>query len=242
LDEERANKDKGQLTVTIPTPSLPVSTGSAFTTTRGASGLRPFIVGTLPEVLEKEPNDDYRKAQPLEQSCVVNGRLEKPGDVDCFSIKLDEGADTRRLDGRQPHARLADGRHPANRLREWHRPRREQRLPRPRPAGNTHGYRGRNLHRPHLRLSRGADGTIGFAGAETFIYRLTVTTGPFVEHAFPLAVAREKPGEVELIGWNIADAVRKVTVPAVEGGARHGVSREGGEHRDGAPRTATRPS
>jgi len=30
-------------------------------------------------VLEKEPNDDYRKAQPLEQSCVVNGRLEKTG-------------------------------------------------------------------------------------------------------------------------------------------------------------------
>src|SRR5581483_10130568 len=40
---------------------------------------------------EKEPNDDYRHAQPLDKSCVVNGRLEKTGDVDCFAIHLTRG-------------------------------------------------------------------------------------------------------------------------------------------------------
>src|SRR5205823_5707083 len=58
---------------------------------QGASSLRPFIVGTLPEVVEQEPNDDPRKPQVLPGSCVVNGRLEKPGDVDGFAIKLLKG-------------------------------------------------------------------------------------------------------------------------------------------------------
>ena len=58
------------------------------------------------------------------------------------------------------------------------------------------------------------DSSIRFAGADTFIYRLTLTTGPFAEYAFPLAVPRSGPGQVELIGWNIPDSAKKVAVTA----------------------------
>jgi len=125
-----------------------------------------------------------------------------------------------------------------NRLREWHRPRREQRLPRPRPAGNTHGYRdGTYIVRTYA-FPAVPDGTIGFAGAETFIYRLTVTTGPLVEACVsPRRGAREAGrGRVD----RLEHCRRRSQGHGSRRGrgARHGVSREGGEHRDGAPRTA----
>ena len=37
----------------------------------GGGNLRPFIVGTLPEVAEKEPNDAPAQAQPLKGPGVV---------------------------------------------------------------------------------------------------------------------------------------------------------------------------
>ena len=44
----------------------------------GASALRPFVIGTLPEVTEKEPNDDFKKPHVLDGSFVVNGKLDAP--------------------------------------------------------------------------------------------------------------------------------------------------------------------
>jgi hypothetical protein len=70
--------------------------------------------------------------------------------------------------------------------------------------------------------------TIGFAGGEDFVYRLTVTAGPFVEHAFPMAVpappqgSGESPGDgvaaVELRGWNIPDSARSCKCAAAPPG------------------------
>src|SRR4029079_2714160 len=57
----------------------------------GASGLRPLFIGTLPEVMEKEPNDEPKTAQLLNQSSVVNGKLSRSGDVDCFAVALKKG-------------------------------------------------------------------------------------------------------------------------------------------------------
>ena len=58
----------------------------------GASPLRPFVIGTLAEVIEKEPNNSAKEAQKLDSSqVVVNGVLEKAGDVDTFSVSLKAG-------------------------------------------------------------------------------------------------------------------------------------------------------
>jgi hypothetical protein len=45
--------------------------------------------------------------------------------------------------------------------------------------------------------------SIQFAGAEAYIYRLALTTGPFLERAYPLAASLSEPGQVTIRGWNI---------------------------------------
>src|SRR4051794_31793331 len=70
-------KAKGKLSVTIAADAVPGVYWLRAHNADGASGLRPFVVGTLPEVMEKEPNDDARKPQVIDKpAAVVDGRLE----------------------------------------------------------------------------------------------------------------------------------------------------------------------
>jgi len=58
----------------------------------GASAPKWFVVGQKEEVLEKEPNDSFKQAQLIEKvPVVINGRLEKAGDVDYLAVKLEAG-------------------------------------------------------------------------------------------------------------------------------------------------------
>jgi hypothetical protein len=51
------------------------------------SNRMPFAVGTLPEVLEKEPNHSSETAQPISSPVIINGRVDQPGDWDVFRIE-----------------------------------------------------------------------------------------------------------------------------------------------------------
>jgi hypothetical protein len=51
----------------------------------------PFATSDLAEVREVEPNDTPAQAQKISVPCVVNGRIDKPGDVDCFSFAVKAG-------------------------------------------------------------------------------------------------------------------------------------------------------
>jgi hypothetical protein len=60
----------------------------------GPSGLtnsRPFFVGRLPEPLEAEPNDSLDKPCDVLIPAIVNARLDKPLDVDCFRFQGKQG-------------------------------------------------------------------------------------------------------------------------------------------------------
>ena len=46
----------------------------------------PFAVDTLPECLDKEPNNDPPHAQKVELPIIVNGRIERPDDWDVFQF------------------------------------------------------------------------------------------------------------------------------------------------------------
>jgi hypothetical protein len=50
----------------------------------GVSNPRTFVVGDLPEVLEKEPNNDVDQAQRVELNSVVEGTVSAPTDVDYY--------------------------------------------------------------------------------------------------------------------------------------------------------------
>jgi hypothetical protein len=56
------------------------------------------------------------------------------------------------------------------------------------------------------------DSSIRFAGAETYVYRLTLTAGPLADHVFPLAVSRRSPGLVDAVGWNLPASARGLKV------------------------------
>ena len=59
-------------------------------TATGISELRPFFVGALPEVVEKEPNSDFANPQPIPMNCTVNGTADNE-DVDFFVVEAKKG-------------------------------------------------------------------------------------------------------------------------------------------------------
>ena len=106
------------------------------------------------------------------------------------------GPDARRRPRGEPPPRLADGRACSGRLGRRVRPRPEQR----RPSASTRGSSSRRP--PTARTSSGSSpsprrptAASGSPGAKRYVYRLTLTTGGFLDHAFPLAVPpRPTPG------------------------------------------------
>jgi hypothetical protein len=210
-----AAKEKGKLSLTIAPDARPGVRWLRLFDETGASSPRPFLVGTLPEVQEKEPNDEA--GTPIAGPTVVNGRLGKSGDVDSFAVKLSKrqtlvaaleayhtlrspmdavlqvtSADGFVLDQSHDHAEL------------------DPLIAFTAPADGTY----------HVRLfafPSTPDSSIRFAGGETYIYRLTLTTTGYADHAWPTTVFRDDPAPVELVGWNIPAAARKQTVPKGQG-------------------------
>lgn len=206
-------KDKGKFTVTIAADAIPGTCWVRLHDEQGASELRPFLIGVLPEVQEKEPNDEPAKPQTLAGlPVVVNGRLARAGDVDCFAVRLRKGEtlvaalEANHTLGSPMDAVLqvlsTDGF-----VREENHDDRglDPQLVFTAPKEDT--YLVRAFAFPAV-----PDASIRFAGGDTYIYRLTLTTGGFGDHVFPLAVARGKEATVEVSGWNLPAAAKKLTV------------------------------
>jgi hypothetical protein len=185
-----------------------------FSDKTGASGLRPFLVNQLPEIEEKEPNDDFKKPQTVPLPVIVNGRLAKTDDVDCFAVTLKKGqtlvaaVEANRTLRSPMDAVLqvlnADGFVLAQNDDYFGI---DPLLAFEAPKAGVYVVR-------LFCFPAAPDATVRFFGKETCIYRLTLTTGPFVDRTWPLAVQRDRPGEVELIGWNIPAESRRVKVDA----------------------------
>jgi hypothetical protein len=59
-------------------------------TATGVSNLRTFTIGPLPEVPEKEPNNDFAAPQPVPFGCTVSGVVQSE-DVDHFVVEAKKG-------------------------------------------------------------------------------------------------------------------------------------------------------
>jgi hypothetical protein len=51
------------------------------------SNTMPFLVDTLPELVEHEPNDSMKTAQAVTLPVIVNGRIDRPGDWDVYRFE-----------------------------------------------------------------------------------------------------------------------------------------------------------
>jgi hypothetical protein len=179
----------------------------------GASALRPFLVGTLSEVLESEPNDDPLKPQRLETSCVtVNGTLARTGDVDGFAVPLRKGQTlVAALEANRRLGAPLDGLLQVVSAAGFvlaavdDAPDRDPLLAFAAPADGVYTVR-------TFAFPAEPDSRIAFAGGDAYIYRLTLTTQGFVDHFYPLAVSRSAPGRVEAAGWNIDESARWLDV------------------------------
>lgn len=213
----KAGKAKGTLSVTIAADATPGPRWLRLIDEHGASAPLRFLVGKVPEAQEQEPNNDDATAQVISAPAVVNGRLLAAGDVDCFAVRLRKGETfVASLDAQRSLASPMDGvlqvvsdaGFVLAQNNDYHGldPQVTLRVPED----------GRYLVRVFA-FPASPDASVRFAGGPRFVYRLTLTTGGFVDHAFPLAVERAKPSAVVLKGWNLAPADRQAILDSAEG-------------------------
>ncbi|MEZ6130581.1 MAG: PPC domain-containing protein [Planctomycetaceae bacterium] len=214
------NEKNDSATVTIPADATPGLHWLRFYNSAGATDLRPFVVGLVAESAEVEPNNRPDEAQALtELPVTLTGVLEKTGDADVFAVTLTAGQTF--VASMQAHRDLGSPMDGVLQLLN---------------SNGTviahndddHGFD------PQIAFDVPTDGTyyvrtfafpstpnssIQLAGAATYVYRLTMTTGAFIDHTRPVVVTSAQETTVELHGWNLGETPRLMPVPAFEGDA-----------------------
>lgn len=204
---------EGVFRVTIDSgePAQPFSV--RFFNQDGASRPFSFETGRIPETVENEPNDAHSSAEPIESlPIVVNGRLNQSGDVDSFAVTLKAGqwlvadlACYRLGSPVDPFLHLTDA------------------------SGYklAFGNDSATLD-PLLSFQCERDGvysvqvagfafppksTVSLTGGSSCVYRLRLTTGPYIQQAFPPALASASRAQpVQLLGWNLSGTNRWTSV------------------------------
>ena len=77
--------------VSVPASDPPGIYDLRVQTDSGLSNPRAFVVGSRAEQLEGDSNDAIETATSVELNTTLNGKIEKPGDVDCFRFAAKAG-------------------------------------------------------------------------------------------------------------------------------------------------------
>lgn len=184
----------------------------------GATSPRPIFVGSLPEVVEKEPNNEVEDSLALTASSSISGKLEKSNDVDGYRMHVDGGQTLvaslygHRWIGSPMDAVLQvcddqgfvlaqdDDERGLDPVLVWQADRERDVIVRVFAFPST------------------PNSSIRFAGGSNFIYRLDVTTGPCIAHGLPTTVS---PGgdQFQLFGWNLDS--QQISQTPLSGSALH---------------------
>jgi hypothetical protein len=161
----------------------------------GVSNARAFVVGDLPEALEREPNNDVDQAQRVELNSTVNGAVASPTDVDYYVFAgkkeqrvvvscLASSIDSRLIAGLELYdargKRLAFNRH-------YH---------------DTDALVDATLPEDGDYYVRLFEFTHALGSPEHF-YRLTISTAPWIDAVFPPVVEPGKPARLAVYGRNL---------------------------------------
>ncbi len=200
----------GKVRVLIEDDAVPGRYWIRFTNVQSAFDPQPFLVGTLPERLEVEPNDanDHAEAIGDQVSVVINSRFAESGDVDTFAITMEEGQilvadlDAHEAIGSPLDAILQVASRDGFVLHQVNdSPGLDPRLVYRAPHAGT--FLVRTFCFPETPNS-----SIRFAGGETYVYRLTLTTGGALLQTHPSVVSILEPvgdrSPLQPIGENLS--------------------------------------
>lgn len=165
----------------------------------GVTNPRIFVVGDRSEVLEKEPNNDVDQAQRIDLGSTVNGVVSAPTDVDFYVFAgkkgqrvvvscLGAGIDSRL----NPEMKLLDSN--------------GRELAYNRPAPGSDGLLDATLPADGDYFLRLCQFTYTVGNAEYF-YRLTISTGPWIDVIHPTMVEPGKKSPITLYGRNLPGGV-----------------------------------
>jgi hypothetical protein len=183
--------DEEHRRLTVAADAEPGSYELRLSTVQGASGPLPFVVGELPEIVHRGGS------QPLTIDALpvtVNGRLAADGDLAEFVLTPAAGeqivcaAMTRKIQSPiDPLLRLldAEGRVVAEGFAS-------------RSADGVLVYRSPRGGRYRLQLY-----DFQMNGGPEYVYRLTLTTGPWIERTYPVGVSRTATTPLGVYGWNL---------------------------------------
>lgn len=209
-----ALKARGKLQIKANADAIPGICWIRIHDKNGASNLRPIQIGALPEITEQEPNNSPDKPHTLSTTrLTVNGQLAARGDVDVYAVSLKKGQTL--VASMVAHEKL---RSPMDAILQILSPKGFVL----KQNNDTHGLD------PQVIFTAPEDGlylirtfafpatpnsTIGFAGGADYVYRLTLTTDAFADHAWPLAVS-DPTEKIKLSGWNVPDALQPLLTKA----------------------------
>ena len=186
-----------------PTP-LPASRWWRCWNAQGVTSALPFVIGDLPEIVEQETEGDPIPV-PVSLPVTINGRVFPREDVDIWSFEAQAGqsitcaAVAKKLGSplvAKLEVRDATGKSIAESTGTTLD---EARL---RFTAPTAG-------RYEVRITDAAAG-----GLQHYVYRLTVTAGPWIDHVYPLGGKRGSNLRLETIGQAIPENAVAFAVPA----------------------------
>lgn len=203
-------KTEGKFSIVVGPNAEPGLRWIRFANDDGVTAARPFIIGSLVEINEKEPNEDLPQATEVGgEPRVVNGTLakgDKGADLDTYRVPLKKGSTlVAALDANRTLGSPIDG------------------VLQIVSAGGfvlaqCHDELGLD---PRIAFTAPADGdyfvrvfgftsvgttALRFVGDPMGIYRLTLTTEAYVDFVFPPRHPQASPGAETPNGWNLAKA------------------------------------
>jgi hypothetical protein len=176
-------------------------------TAQGATPARRFVVGDLPEIVEQEIDGDA-VSTPVQLPVTINGRIFPREDVDLWTFRAKKGqpvlceVEAARL-GSPLDARLDVLDEQGHVLAE------------------NEDFHGAD---PRLRFIAPADGVYQVRirdtqnqGGQAYVYRLTLTSDPHVDHVFPLGGKRDSKVVLEVTGQGLPEPRTDVQLPGGPG-------------------------
>ncbi len=178
-----------------------------------ASSPLAFVVSAIEEIAEKEPNNSSAEAQILKsRQCVVNGVLAKSRDVDSYRVSLRKGQTlVASMTANTALGSPMDGLIQVVSARGFVLAQDDDSLGLDPFIAWTARRDGDYYVRVFAFPSK-TNSSIQLAGGPEFVYRLTITTAPYVDFTIPSAFTGKAPRALQVIGWNLEKSQQTWTV------------------------------